>query len=325
MKMLTRLEDAHTGELSKWMSGLDNSLRMAQLSVPGTHDSGTQKMPAGPWHTQNFSIAQQLEDGIRFLDIRLAKNSAKATEDPLRVNHGSMSCGITFGDVLSDCEAFLVTNPGEVIFMLVNDASGSATDDTVYQGFQTYLNNSKYQNRFCLSVTSTQLPMSQLRGKIVLLRRFFAPIGIELGLNLQQPSKKFEGIGWPNHYSETFNTTTFDGKTSLHIEDQYDTGDTLKKMKAVADSLDMAADNPADGKLYITFNSIAFSGFTTPYKYAWSVKHAMNPSLQAYFADRHAQKPGKARLGFVVLDFYNNESAGLDNSNVRTVIASNFA
>lgn len=323
--MSSQTQNAYAGDLSSWMSGLDDALTMAQLSVPGTHDSGTQKISAGPAHTQNFGIAQQLADGIRFLDIRLAKNSAKTPGDPLQVNHGSFSCDITFGDVLNDCSAFLAANPGEVVFMLVNDASGSATDTTVYDGFQAYLSNTAYQNLLCVSATPAQLALSQLRGKVVLLRRFFAPDSVELGLNLQQQGKKFAGVGWPNNYSETFNTTTPDGQTTLHIEDQFGTHDTGEKMQAVSAALDKAAASPTDGKLYLTFNSIAFYLTHTPYQYAWSVKGAMNPALLAYFSNRFAQTPGPARLGFVMLDFYNNETGHLDNRNVQTVIGANFA
>jgi 1-phosphatidylinositol phosphodiesterase len=319
--MSNQTQGAYTGNLSSWMSGLNSTLTMAQLSVPGTHDSGTEKISPGPYHTQNFGIAQQLSDGIRFLDIRLAKNSDKTPGDPLQVNHANISCDITFGDVLNDCMSFLGANPGEVIFMLVNDASGSSNSDTVCNGFQTYLENSTYQNLFCLSAAPAQLPLSQLRGKVVLLRRFFAPANVELGLNLQQQSKTFEGVGWPNGYSETFDTTTPDGTTSLHIEDQYNTHNVSKKMEAVSEALDIASGNAGDGKLYITFNSIAFHGTTTPYQYAWSVKHAMNPSLQSWFA----QTPGRARYGFVVLDFYNNETGHIDNGNVAAIIGSNFA
>lgn len=324
--MPSQTQSTYSGDLSSWMSGLDDTLTMTQLSVPGTHDSGTQKISAGPAHTQNFGIAQQLADGIRFLDIRLAKNSAKTPGDPLQVNHGSMSCDITFGDVLNDCSAFLDANPREVVFMLVNDASGDATATTVYDGFQAYLSNSAYQTLFCVSATPAQLPLSQLRGKVVLLRRFFAPDGVELGLNLQQQGKNFAGVGWPNSYSHTFNTTTPDGQTTLHIEDQYGTHDTSKKLQAVTASLDKAAASPTDGVLYLTFNSIAYAGIpaSTPYQYAWSVKGAMNPALQAYFSNRFAQTPGPARLGFVMLDFYNNETGHLDNRNVQTVIGTNF-
>ncbi len=325
--MSSQTQNAYSGDLSSWMSGLDDASTMAQLSVPGTHDSGTEKISPGPAHTQNFGIAQQLADGIRFLDIRLAKNTDKAPADPLQVNHGSYSCDITFGDVLNDCVAFLSAHPSEAIFMLVNDASGSATDTTVYDGFQVYLGNSAYQDLLCVSSTSPQLALSQLRGKVVLLRRFFAPDGVELGLNLQQQGKSFAGVGWPNGYSHTFNTTTPDGLTRLHIEDQYGTHDTSKKLQAVSAALDKAAASPTDGVLYLTFNSIAYAFIpaTTPYQYAWSVKGAMNPALQAYLSNRFVQTPGPARLGFVMLDFYNNETGHLDNRNVQTVIGANFA
>ncbi len=96
-------------------------------------------------------------------------------------------------------------------------------------------------------------------------------------------------------------------------------------MQAVSAALDKAAASPTDGKLYLTFNSIAFYLTHTPYQYAWSVKGAMNPALLAYFSNRFAQTPGPARLGFVMLDFYNNETGHLDNRNVQTVIGANFA
>lgn len=322
--MTNQTQTTYSGDLSSWMSGLDDALTMAQLSVPGTHDSGTKKISAGPSHTQNFGIAQQLADGIRFLDIRLAKSSPKTPDDPLQVNHGSVSCDITFGDVLNHCSVFLAANPREVIFMLVNDAYGDATDPTVYDGFQAYLGNPAYQNLFCVSATPARLALSQLRGKVVLLRRFFAPDGVELGLNLQEQGKNFAGVGWPNKYSYTFDTTTPDGQTTLHIEDQYKTHDTSQKMQAVSAALDKAAATPADGTLYITFNSIAFASGHTPYQYAWSVQGAMNPALEAYFSNKFANSTSPARLGFVVLDFYNNETGHLDNRNVQMVIGTNF-
>ena len=148
---------------------------------------------------------------------------------------------------------------------------------------------------------------------------------MELGLNLQQQGKNFAGVGWPNKYSYTFDTTTPDGQTTLHIEDQYGTHDTSDKMKAVSAALEKAASSPADGTIYITFNSIAYASAHTPYQYAWSVKGAMNPALETYFSKAFAQMPGPSRLGFVVLDFYNNETGHLDNRNVQSVIGANFA
>lgn len=319
--MSMQTQAAYTGNLSSWMAGLDSTLTMVQLSVPGTHDSGTHKVAPGPYHTQNFGISTQLGDGIRFLDIRLASSSSK--DDPLQVNHGKVSCDLSFGHVLNQCSAFLSANSGEVIFMLVNDAYGNPTSLTVYDGFQTYLANGAYQNLFCLSSACAQLPLSQLRGKIVLLRRFFAPEGAELGLNLQQQGDTFDNTGWPDNYSASFSTATPppSPQTSLFIEDQYNTHDTGAKMKAVTAALDAAKANPGDAILRLCFNSIAWHTPHTPYDYAWSLSGAMNPALQGYLA----QNPGKARFGFVMLDFYNNSTGHLDNSNVATLVNSNFS
>ena len=55
----------------------------------------------------------------------------KTAGDPLQVNHGKDSCDLTFGHVLNQCAAFLGANPGEAIFMLVNDAYGNPTSPTV--------------------------------------------------------------------------------------------------------------------------------------------------------------------------------------------------
>ena len=316
-------QGAYTGRFSNWMSGLDSALTMAQLSVPGTHDSGTAKIKMDAYHTQNFGIGQQLTDGIRFLDIRLTTNSDKkaSATDPLQVNHGNKSCDLTFGEVLTHCSKFLQTNPGEAIFMLVNDAGGSATDETVYDGFQIYLQESNWQNLFCLSPTCSQLPLSQLRGKVVLLRRFWAPDDAVLGLNLQQQPGTFDGVGWPNNNSATFSTATPDGQTSLYIEDQFNNHDTGSKMQAVSDALTLASANADDGRLYLSFNSIAYGNAHTPYDYAWSFKKSpMNPALQSWLQAR----PGKARFGFVMLDYYNNENGNIDNRNVTAVINANF-
>ncbi|NQY65348.1 MAG: hypothetical protein HRT38_16850 [Alteromonadaceae bacterium] len=54
-----------------WISNLEGSVTLDKLSIPGTHDSGASKARKGQAHNQNFDIITQLNDGIRFLDIRV--------------------------------------------------------------------------------------------------------------------------------------------------------------------------------------------------------------------------------------------------------------
>lgn len=59
------------------MSQLDDNKRLSEMTIPGTHDSGTYTLGDGPVDSaakcQTQSIAEQLNNGIRYLDIRLAR------------------------------------------------------------------------------------------------------------------------------------------------------------------------------------------------------------------------------------------------------------
>ena len=76
------------------------------MSIPGTHDSGTSSLlgvpDEGAAHCQNFIIIQQLNDGIRFLDIRIGLD--------LRLNHGGTLSNYTWDDAMRQISAFLSIN-----------------------------------------------------------------------------------------------------------------------------------------------------------------------------------------------------------------------
>ncbi|NOQ64196.1 MAG: phosphatidylinositol-specific phospholipase C domain-containing protein [Methyloprofundus sp.] len=285
------------------MSGLNGTFTLDKFSIPGTHDSGTEKIADGYAHTQNFGIATQLEDGIRFLDIRVSTQNNSG--DPLKVMHGIYSCKISFGDVLNSCTTFLTANTRETIIMLMDSASDSSGD--IEAGFKTYLAQDQYKDLFYLEGNIP--PLDTIRGKIILFRRFEIEGSGVMGVNLSE--------GWKKN--ETFSLTTPDG-VKLEIEDQYKQHDTNKKVKLVQDCLNVAIDTPDDGIMYMTYNSLATNGFHTPYQYAWGgngVKPAMNVSLEAYLAG----KTGERRYGVIMLDFYNDH--GRDNGNVESIIGSN--
>jgi 1-phosphatidylinositol phosphodiesterase len=299
-----------------WMSELNDDLTIDQLSIPGTHDSGTKKTGPGPAHTQNFDIETQLQDGIRFLDIRVGNNLVINTplvptpminkEDPFKIVHGIVDCGITFKDILNTCSDFLKHNPRETIIMLMDDYNVSPT--MAEEGFKRYLNMEQYQNLFYLG---TKLPpLGQLRGKVVLLRRFEIESSAELGVNLSK--------NWPD--DDTLSLTTPDG-VKFRIEDNYKQWDTHKKVKTVEKCLIDAVTTPDDEVIHITYNSLSWGiGRHTPYQYTWGgsgVDPIMNTTLQ----DHLTKLSGSHRLGLVILDFYNNK--GSDGDIVAAIIHSN--
>jgi hypothetical protein len=84
--IVPNVKGAHINE--HWMA--DNwdfikDKRLAQIVIPGTHDSGTYQMGWGEGinvaKTQNVSIGEQLKDGIRYLDLRTREATHKGCAD----------------------------------------------------------------------------------------------------------------------------------------------------------------------------------------------------------------------------------------------------
>ncbi|CAL4066653.1 unnamed protein product, partial [Meganyctiphanes norvegica] len=97
----------------RWMSFLPDSRRLADLNIPGTHNSCA--IHGGLLvECQSLTIPQQLNAGIRFLDIRL-----RSFHGGLVVHHGQFYQHMNFDHVLSDCTNFLWENPSETILMRI--------------------------------------------------------------------------------------------------------------------------------------------------------------------------------------------------------------
>ena len=54
---------------NNWMSGIKNGTKLSEVSIPGTHESCA-RFGGSASQCQWFSITQQLNRGIRFLDVR---------------------------------------------------------------------------------------------------------------------------------------------------------------------------------------------------------------------------------------------------------------
>ena len=96
--------------LSTWMSHIDDSVLLRHIAIPGSHDAGTRGILwAG--ETQTYTIAQQLESGARYFDLRVHKKGDKY------VIFHSILDGIEFSLVLDAIRDFIQANPGEVIVL----------------------------------------------------------------------------------------------------------------------------------------------------------------------------------------------------------------
>jgi 1-phosphatidylinositol phosphodiesterase len=104
-------------ETSTWLSSLSSSLPLSSLFLPGTHESCA--LYGWPFSQcqRGRSILVQLQDGIRFLDIRLSIKQHK-----LIAYHGVQSQVIHFaeeGGILDQVQAFLEKNVTETVVMSV--------------------------------------------------------------------------------------------------------------------------------------------------------------------------------------------------------------
>uniref|UniRef100_A0A1I8FXJ0 PLCXc domain-containing protein n=1 Tax=Macrostomum lignano TaxID=282301 RepID=A0A1I8FXJ0_9PLAT len=167
-----------------WMSQLPESaaqLPLCQLALPGSHDSCTEFLdlhrcigpdsPEAPrryfnntagrlylrrwWRTQSLTIRQQLDLGIRYLDLRVAK-----FDDGFRLLHSLIS--ISLEEVLDQIADFVAAHPAEAVLLDFNHfySMDSLSDMRAFQ----QLLISKLGRR--LSPPASEVPsLAQLRSQ----------------------------------------------------------------------------------------------------------------------------------------------------------------
>jgi len=157
-----------------WMKYVDDNKFLDELSIPGTHDSGTCSVDndtepqSSQVKCQQDYIPTQLLEGIRYFDIRLGKG-----DDP-GIDHGIFYLlkkdgnYLHLSDVIGYFKTLLNENPSEALIMLASRGNDEATDESITTAFAKVMADNPN-----LFYTSSHVPtLGEVRGKIVLLRRF---------------------------------------------------------------------------------------------------------------------------------------------------------
>ena len=158
---------------ANWLSNLPDDTALQTLHIPGTHNSAALFEPLpGTAKCQSLSIAEQLSAGVRFLDIR-----CRHQNDRFDLYHGMANQKQTFALLQQTLTQFLETNPGETLIVSVQETSGSRNNTRTFT--ETFLDYQKLAPELWSEV-STVPTLGQVRGRMVLLRRFRSPqpIGI---------------------------------------------------------------------------------------------------------------------------------------------------
>lgn len=291
-----------------WMKYVDDNKFLDELSIPGTHDSGTCSVDndtepqSSQVKCQQDYIPTQLLEGIRYFDIRLGKG-----DDP-GIDHGIFYLlkkdgnYLHLSDVIGYFKTFLNENPSEALIMLASRGNDEATDESITTAFAKVMADNPN-----LFYTSSHVPtLGEVRGKIVLLRRFGlagnSVSGHTWGLDLTQwdvkikahsgqsmclvqDARGFEAIG------ETGNEEPY--CTKVYAQDKYKLTGTdklswvdnaLKETTGrTRNEVDVEDDNGAKEKVLERCWSINYTSCT-------GLSHGGNPFTSARVVNEHLYK-----------------------------------
>jgi len=254
-----------------WMAGIAGNPRISQITIPGTHDSGARfETVSGTAKCQSATIAEQLNFGVRLLDIR-----CRHVHDSFAIHHGPVFQNMTFTDVLNDVAAFLKANPSETVILSVKEEHTAAHNT---RSFADTFASHVAANPNIWSSAGGVPALDAVRGKIVLLRRFDS--NLTMGIDASR---------WPD------NSVFLVG--NLSVQDCYQVSDIVTKWSQVAKALSAAASDNNAEILHLTFTSGYKPGpFNIPS--ITTVSDAIQPKLAAQLA---GTPPG--HYGCILMDF----------------------
>lgn len=158
------LASAQTLNRCAWMKGLPDDTPVSRLTLPATHDSGA-LLGGEALQTQDITIAEQLEAGVRGFDIRL-----QACENgKLGVYHSVQFQEIYWEtDVLPAYIDFLKKHPSEMLFVSLKKEGG---DTEAYRRLATTSLNDKAIAPYVVNDFQNDLTLGDCRGKILFMHR----------------------------------------------------------------------------------------------------------------------------------------------------------
>ena len=230
---------------ANWMSQLDDNVSIRNINMPGSHDTmALYSIVDLAGQCQSLSLHDQLNLGVRFLDIRL-----KEDHDKLKAVHGFIDQKVSFETITKTIEEFIEKNPSEFIIMSVKEEADPSNSEISFENsLKAYLNKDIY-------LKDTELPnkLGDVRGKVMLLSRYEnSTIGV--------PAYD----GWKDSASFTL-------PNDIYVQDTYQITSAEQKQDEIVKCF-----NEAGHALKINFLS-AYRTDTFPPSYAVSAAEDINP------------------------------------------------
>lgn len=236
---------------------------VSEINLAGTHNTCTKNVFLKyVTKCHDLTVKEQLELGIRYLDIRVEKCGEK-----LKTVHSVIDCRtkklsgekLMFDAVVADCKAFLEKNPSEALIMCIKRDDGAGFEETFDTLYENYIKNDP------VFFTENRIPsLGEVRGKIVFLNRS------AIDKNNPAYTDKTAGLnlsGWADQTGPEpreaervpiLSRENIDTGINFYLQDMYQLSPSNKWYKAVLPLLENAPENA----LVINFfsaNNIIFS------------------------------------------------------------------
>ena len=161
------LKDRSTNnKYAEWMKDLPDTTLVKNIDLPGSHDTMALYSVADlAGQCQTLSLRDQLNLGVRFLDIRL-----KEDHNSLKAVHGFIDQKASFKDIKKTVTTFLEKHPSEFIIMSVKEEADPSGSDISFE--QALINEIGDNSIFLKDLRLIPSFINEVRGKVVILSRY---------------------------------------------------------------------------------------------------------------------------------------------------------
>lgn len=227
---------------SNWMSGLNDNIFIAQMSLPGAHNAATGHgfsgigaiIGAATGKCQDKEISGLWDAGVRVFDLR-----PSADGDNCTINHGSLSTNTNLREALSTITGRLQSYPTEFAIILMRKEDGDA--DTWKTKVSTIVNSiSQYVMPF-----RQNLRLGDVRGKVLILSRDYFADGYKIDY-------------WTDNTTRDVRSAN---GVDFVVQDYYQVEDTNAKSTAIANILSESRTNNSTSRMFINHTS-GYTGTT---------------------------------------------------------------
>lgn len=291
---LIRKSPEHTTQVPRenWMDQLSDDLYLGQINLPGSHDAAAIRTGIGhsAWACHDRTVTNQLKNGIRVMDVRIAVAKDKQTGAyTFTTCHGAIGSSFDLNlfqslqSFLDEVELFLKAHRREAVILMIKiDDWETEKREQAYAELAKLFSSSLY-------IKSADMPkLKDARGKVFLINRINDNLNLGAPLTIENcqvgESKAAANRNFP-----------------IYVEDLYKASPS-KKYQVVKETIHWQPSNPGSYVKGIKLNYA--SAIHGPTFGVYILKH-----LMAYLGTFLANDSGNAKrnrpvwIGWLMMDY----------------------